>query len=280
MAKLERPIVEGWVRQATGSFTYRDLFAELDIGEVENRDYARVLMKRFCEEKIIRAIDGRHGTFRLIDTEAPVLNWKNAKDYKGLDDLKWPFGLEKYVRIYPRNIVVIGGDPNQGKSAFLYNFIALNQKRYNMVLFDSENSPQELAVRFEKFEGWEQWPDDLVRERSGNFADVVEPMRVNVIDYLEIHDNFYLVGRYLREIRDALKSGIAVVAIQKAKGADLPIGRDFSQQIARLVLTIDPCLLTVRKAKFFADRNTNPNGMKFSFQLVDGAKFVNIQKSL
>ena len=236
-------------------------------------------MKRFCEEKLIRAINGRHGLFKLIDTEAPVINWKEAKDYKGLDRLRWPFRLEKYVRIHPRNLVVVGGDPNAGKSAFLYEFINLNYKHYKIVLFDSENSRQELAIRFSKFEGSENWPDDFVRERTKDFSEVIEPTKINVIDYLEIHDSFYAIGKLLRDIRDALKSGIAVVAIQKAKGAELPLGRDFSQQLARLVLTIDPGLLTIRKAKFFVDRDVNPNGMKFSFQLVDGAKFVNIKES-
>ena len=278
MAKLERSVVEGWVRSTTGIFGYSDLFAEVDVADIENKDYARQLMRRFCEEKIIVPVNGRHGLFRLVDSEAPVINWKDAKDYKGLDNLRWPFGLERYVKIHPRNLVVVGGDPNAGKSAFLYEFISLNYKKYNIVLFDSENSRQELAIRFSKFEGSDNWPDDFVRERNKNFADVIEPAKINIIDYLEIHDNFYAVGKLLRDIRDALKSGIAVVAIQKAKGAELPLGRDFSQQLARLVVTIDPGVLTIRKAKFFANRDVNPNGAKFSFKLLDGAKFIDVKR--
>jgi len=69
------------------------------------------------------------------------------------------------------------------------------------------------------------------------------------------------------------------VAIQKAKGAELPIGRDFSRQIARLVLTIDPGILTIRKAKSFTKRNVNPNNMKFKFNLTDGAHFTGIERT-
>lgn len=279
--RLTTEIVRDWVVTTTGTFTYKDLFFEKGITDPTNMDYAYVVMKRLCEERLIKAIDGRHGTFRLIDRDAPILNWKGVKDYKGIDVL-WPFELEKFVKIYPRNIIVVGGDPNKGKTAFLHNVIALNWRKHNIALWDSENSKQELSLRFAEYEDYELWPDDIARERTKDFADVIEeynPDGINIIDYLEIHENFYAVGRLLREIRDALKTGIAIVAIQKAKGAELPIGRDFSQQIARLVLTIDPGVLTIRKAKSFAQRTVNPNNMKFTFKLKDGAHFEDIQES-
>lgn len=279
--KLTTEIVRDWVVTTTGTFTYKDLFFEKGITDPVNMDYAYVVMKRLCDERLIKSINGRHGTFRLIDRDAPILNWKGVENYKGID-LLWPFELEKFVKIYPRNIIVVGGDPNKGKTAFLHNVIALNWRKHNIALWDSENSKQELSLRFAEYEDYELWPDDIARERSKDFADVIEeynPDGINIIDYLEITENFYAVGKYLREIRDALKTGIAIVAIQKAKGAELPIGRDFSQQIARLVLTIDPGILTIRKAKSFAQRNVNPNNMRFSFDLKDGAHFTNIQES-
>ncbi len=279
--KLTTEIIRDWVVTTTGSFTYKDLFFEKGVTDPTNMDYAYVVMKRLCEERLIKAINGRHGTFRLIDTDAPVLNWKGVTDYSGIDML-WPFELEKFVKIHPRNVIVVGGDPNKGKTAFLHNVIALNWRKHNILLLDSENSKQELALRFSLYEDYELWPDDIARERSKDFGDAIEeynPDGINIVDYLEIHENFYAVGKYLREIRDALTTGIAIVAIQKAKGAELPIGRDFSQQIARLVLTIDPGILTIRKVKSFAQRNVNPNNMKFKFKLEDGAHFTGIEES-
>ncbi len=276
--KLTTEVIRGWVVTTTGTFTYKDLFFEKGITDPTNMDYAYVVMKRLCEENLIKAINGRHGTFRLIDKDAPILNWKGVEDFEGLD-IHWPFKLEEFVKIHQRNVIVVGGDPNEGKTAFLHNVIDLNWRRYPIVLFDSENSEKELALRFAQYPDHKLWPADLVRERSQNFSDVIEPDYINIIDYLEITDNFFVVARFLREIRDALGKGIAIVAIQKAKGAELPIGRDFSRQIARLVLTIDPGVLTIRKAKSFAQRGVNPNNMKFSFKLKDGAHFTDIQES-
>lgn len=275
---ITRKVLEEWVKQTTGIFSYRDIFEEVGITDPLNRQNTYVFIHRLCEQKIIRSINGKHGTFRLLDKDAPVLNWKGVEDFVGLD-IHWPFGLEQFVKIHARNVIVVGGDPNEGKTAFLHNVIDLNWRRFPIVLFDSENSEKELALRFSKYPDHKLWPADLVRERSQNFADVIEPDYINIIDYLEILDNFFVVARYLREIRDALGQGIAIVAIQKAKGAELPIGRDFSRQIARLVLTIDPGVLTIRKAKSFAQRNVNPNNMKFKFTLKDGAHFTDTQES-
>ncbi|KKN74976.1 hypothetical protein LCGC14_0384780 [marine sediment metagenome] len=275
---ITRQVIEDWVRQTTGTFDYQMMFREIPINDPDNRQNAYVYMGRICKDRIAKAINGRHGTFRLIDRDAPILNWKGVNDFEGLD-IHWPFKLEEFVRIFPRNLIVVGGDPNEGKTAFLHNVIDLNWRKYPIVLFDSENSEKELALRFAHYSDYKLWPDDLVRERSQNFSDVIEPDSVNIIDYLEITDNFYNVAKLLREIRDALNKGIAIVAIQKAKGAELPIGRDFSRQIARLVLTIDPGVLTIRKAKSFAQRTVNPNNMKFTFKLKDGAYFTDIQES-
>jgi hypothetical protein len=37
-------------------------------------------------------------------------------------------------------------------------------------------------------------------QRSANFADVIQPDQINIIDYLEITDNFFLVAEELSEI--------------------------------------------------------------------------------
>lgn len=275
---ITRQVVEDWVRRTTGIFTYKDMFFEIPVNDSDNRQKAYVYMSRICKDKIAKPIDGRHGAFRLIDRDAPVLNWKGVEDIGGID-ITWPFGLEKYVKVFPRNIVLVGKVWNAGGSAFAYNIINLNWRKHRVVLFDSENSEQELRLRFSKFPDYESWPDDFVRERTKNFADVIEPDSINIIDHLEIIENAYLVGRYIREIHDALGKGIAIVNVQKAQGALLPVGRDFGLRLPRFVINIDKGLLTIVKAKTWVDRTINPDNMKFSFSLIEGTKFVNIKRS-
>lgn len=276
--KITRQAIEDWTRQTTGIFTYQDMFREVPINDPDNRQNAYVFMHRICKDKICKAVNGRHGAFRLIDRDAPIMNWKGVENGGSLD-ISWPFQLEKYVRVFRRNVVLVGKVWNAGGSAFVYNFINLNWRKHRIVLFDSENSEQELKLRFSKFPDYQSWPDDFVRERTSNFADVIEPDSINIIDHLEIIENAYLVGRYIREIHDALDQGIAIVLVQKAQGALLPVGRDFGLRLPRFVINIDKGLLTIVKAKTWVDRNINPDNMKFSFQLIEGTKFVNIERS-
>jgi len=52
-------------------------------------------------------------------------------------------------------------------------------------------------------------------ERSSNFADVIRPNCINIIDYMELSGDFYMVAEYLRQLHDKLDGGIAIVALQK-----------------------------------------------------------------
>ena len=47
---------------------------------------------------------------------------------------------------------------------------------------------------------------------------------INIIDFLEISENFYEIGGRLREIHDKLKGAVAVVALQKNAGTQTGLG--------------------------------------------------------
>jgi len=44
--------------------------------------------------------------------------------------------------------------------------------------------------------------------------------QIDIIDFLEIHENFYEIGGRLAEIHKKLKGAVAVIALQKNKGVD------------------------------------------------------------
>jgi len=79
----------------------------------------------------------------------------------------------------------------------------------------------ELRMRLELFENCTKdlWKQVRFYERSENFDDVIDPNGINIIDYLEVLDDFWKVGQQIKAIHDKLKNGIAVIAIQKNKGA-------------------------------------------------------------
>jgi hypothetical protein len=219
----------------------------------------------------------KDGMYRLLDSASPEILWQNA-DPRAFIPLKWVFGLEELVNIYPKNIIVVAGAPNAGKTAFCLNFIEMNQHRTELSnllpihLFSSEMGEQEMKVRLSKFP-CSDWSFKAF-ERSANFADAIKPDKINVVDYLEVTDNFYLVSSELKAIHDKLKTGIAIITLQKKRGAELGRGAEFSLEKPRLYLSMDNGKLTIIKAKNWSKEGQNPNGMTFNFKLVNGTKFI------
>lgn len=243
--------------------------------ETKKAVYNRLFYLKTKDPATLKKVDRR---YRIIDREANIIDWKGAsKD--DFVDIKLPFNLHDYIRLHRRSVMVVGGVSNEGKTTFAHNIVSLNWQEHPIRLLDSENSAEELAGRFCHYPDFEQWPDDFVKDKSANFSDVIEPDAINIIDYLEVQDNFWLVGRYIREIRDTLKGGVAIIILQKGEGSKLPIGKEFSRHLARCVVTIDKGVLTIIKAKDRAQKTVNPVNKKWGFTIDDtGTKFLNIRE--
>jgi hypothetical protein len=151
----------------------------------------------------------------------------------------------------------------------------MNMNRFKINYFSSEMGPVELKERLSKFENpLSDFKKVKWLERSGNFADVIKPDEVNVIDFLEMTDNFYLVAQYIKEIFDKLTTGIAIIAIQKNPGQTLGLGGGRSIEKARLYLSMDSGRLKIEKGKNWANQTINPNGWELTFKLLHGCKFI------
>jgi hypothetical protein len=111
-------------------------------------------------------------------------------------------------------------------------------------------------------------------ERSDNFSDVIKPgkSRINIIDFLEIHDEFYKVGGQLAEIHKKLKGAIAIVALQKNAGSDTGLGGFRGLEKPRLYLAMSPSKLKIVKAKNWKSSD-NPNGKVIRFKVAQGCIF-------
>jgi hypothetical protein len=102
---------------------------------------------------------------------------------------------------------------------------------------------------------------------------VIKPDAINIIDFLEVHDEFWKVGGMLKEIYDKLNNGIAIVAIQKDKKKDYGRGATMGLEKPRLYLTLNPGQAKIEKAKNWADPLKNPNGLMLDFKLHQGCEF-------
>ncbi|MFA5340173.1 MAG: hypothetical protein WC332_00205 [Clostridia bacterium] len=278
--KEKRPIqaeIEAYVTSVTENLiSSQTCHAECHIKTKEEMAAARKAISRLIKKGVLEPVQNRVGLYRKTDKQVDSIDFINATGEA--IDLKWPFGIEKLCKILPKNIVVVTGSPDTGKTALLLDFIRLNMKKHRINYFSSEMGALELQSRLLKFPQLtlQDWKFNPV-ERSSNFADVIQPNDINVIDFLEIHQDFYMVGQWIKDIFDKLDKGVAVIAIQKntGKGQDIARGGVGSLEKPRLYISLsnNPHILKIVKAKNWVNDLVNPNGLFMRYKIVGGCQF-------
>ena len=273
--------VTQWVEDTEGVFLSTDCYKELHLSTRKERKALSTILSRLKSEGVIEKYGSRNGMFRKLDENVEWLDIENADSTAF--DIRWPFQLESIVNIPPKSIVVVAGEQNAGKTAFLLNTAISNMGRDKKIVFiSSETNAPGLKVRLEPFD----IPlTDITKRvkfgyKSESFADIISPNAINIIDYLEIHDNFYAVGGQLKQIFDKLRDGVAIIGLQMDGKASVGRGGSFSLEKPTLYLTLhsDPpqgTKLTIRKAKWFTGTR-NPNGLWMNYATMQGCNLTRI----
>ncbi|GAI43216.1 unnamed protein product, partial [marine sediment metagenome] len=137
MDKPTKTAIEEWVRGTTGVFSLTNIYNELCILSPENKHYLRTIMRRLVQAKVLKVPPGkRDGLYCLVDDEAPEEHWQSAD--KMSVPLRFPFELEKLVRILPKSLIILARSSGAGKTALLYNILYMNMYDFEMHLFNSE----------------------------------------------------------------------------------------------------------------------------------------------
>jgi len=152
--------------------------------------------------------------------------------------------------------------------------------QFPIVYFSSEMGDVELGKRLEMFPGMslDDWHFDPY-PRTRDFQDVVRPDLINVVDFLEVSDEFWKVNAMLTAITEKIGSGLLVVALQKDANKPLGRGASFSLERPRLYLSMDYDnrtqigKLTIVKGKSWANLTVNPNGLSVQFEISRGCEF-------
>jgi hypothetical protein len=287
MEKLTQIVVEEWVKGTTGQFSLTNIYNELGMLTPESKSHIRVIMHRLTEQGIVVALGKRDGLYRLVEDEAPKINWRGAD--KMSVPLRFPFELEKFIRILPKSLIILAGSSGAGKTALLYNIVYMNMNDFEIHLFsNSEMGEMQIEERFNAIDP--DIPDPLPFEtwrREDNFADVIKPDAINVIDYLDLDNEVFLIGYELKKIIQKLNEGVAIVAIQKPPGRDLGYGAGYSVKSASLYLSMDgpkgkgPGKLKIVKARERAISDVDPLNKTWGFRLDNrGANFIDISEEV
>lgn len=224
------------------------------------------------------------GKYRLVNTTLEEVDWWNA-DIEDTVKITWPLNLHKYVKTYHRSIIIIAGSPGAGKTAFLYNFLLRNMgNKMGEYLFTNDMTPEEIKERLINAAPDIEIPSPppfKIFDRADNFGDVIEPNAINIVDYLDLNSELYLIGEEIEKIYRKLDRGIALVAIQKKPNQEVGVGGMFSSKRSKLYLAMDGVKvngelmhkLTIHKARGRVDPKINPKSLEFTFKLAGGIRF-------
>jgi hypothetical protein len=280
--KKERSIaadIRDYVRTTQGYFSTTETYAELRITTPKEKRAAVSTLLRMVDQGILERSGKRNGVYRRVETDLMVLD-PHSVTSEPLD-IRLPLGEHNLTYIYPKNTILLSGARNAGKTCWSLSTTILNQRTHRIWYMSSEMGVGELKVRLAKFEGvdWNIIPPTSEKpgvtfiERGSDWHDIIKPNAINIIDYMEVHDEFWRVGGMIRKIFDKLDQGIAIICLQKRAGDKHHFGRggEFSLENPRLALAMDKGRCMIVKAKNVKENVRDPEGRVMYFKITNGA---------
>ncbi len=284
-------LVDQWLEFHKGeTFDLDTICRQLEIKERQNRHY---VVQKLSNEVKKESLEKSNKIYRSIDNTLVHIDWSKQETVPEMD-LTWPhsheedpgldtrFGFDGHVSISPGNLILIAGVTNTGKTTFCQNFLLDNMDQYPCTLFANEYTGGEFRERISRM----TWVNPLkadgtpkfeLIERHENHKDIIRPDNINIIDWLLIPDNFYLIGSILDGIKKKLKKGIAVIAIQKDPNKLMGVGGMFGEHLVSVALSMDFGRLTVRKCKKWD--GYNPNFKTYGSDIINkGTEFHDIRE--
>lgn len=280
--------IDNWLVLHTGeSFDLDMICRQCSITESTTRNYATIILARKVKQGNLAKLAR---TYTIVSTLIRTIDWVNASELETFN-ICWPsgrndgshFGFDGHVVLSPGDVVVVAGGSNFGKTTFALNLLWDNMDSYPCTLMGNEYAPAKFKRRVANM----TWANPLTEdgkpkfeliERRERWQDIIRPDNLNIIDWINLGDNFYQIGKIIEGIQTPLRNGVAVVVLQKSEGKELGMGGGFSEHLASLYLSIDYQRLTVVKCKEF-NGGFNPNKHTYAFNIVDaGTKFDRIRE--
>lgn len=232
--------LKSWLElQGNGTFTIADVFQQLGIRDQYDREQVLLGLKALRDGGFIEQAGKAASTFRKVSRDTCEIDL--ASDEQGaVIPMHLLFGLKRNVEIRQKNVIVIAGESNAGKTAFLFNTVFMNQYIHKFRYITSEMTADEINSRIknmgctpEKFTTFCKF-----YSKTHDYADAIDPQGINIVDFLEVYEDFYRVGAEIKKIFDRLTTGCAFIALQKKRGEMFGRGGEFTIEKARLAISL------------------------------------------
>lgn len=261
--------------EATGSrFRTSDIYETTDLSTSVHRKSVHTALIRCVEQGLIVRDGDTRGHYRVV-SEEDAIDIGDVIEGE-LINVGLPFGMERYVDIMPKDLIVYAGVPNAGKTALMLETIRLNMRQNKCWYFSSEMGKEACKRRLSKYDGDVKW-QFKIQDSFNSYLDIIKPNDFNFIDYIEvIEGEFFKIPSILGQIQRKLKKGLAFVALQKNSGTEYGVGGEQTKAKPSLFVGIENDypynVLKIIKAKNFKDEN--PNGYIRKFKIVGGINLL------
>ena len=238
--------VRDWVKTTDGEwFRTTDTYDALQLKPGPPREAAYQALLRLRESGEIEKDFRIAGRYRRVLINAVTMDWENAPtdEYK----VDWPLGLGDLVEMYPGEIVLVAGEKNSAKTAFLMDLAYRNQAHHQVYYNHRELNESQLRKRIESSlvndkQDLERWKAIKFLSGSFDFAPSLKVDDFNICDYVHRTIDFAHMGDDIENIYQKMYGskgrGLVVVATQKYKGREWGLGGQTTLARPNLYITL------------------------------------------
>lgn len=253
--KNTKTIIKEFILSSDGQFSIDELMR--DCGLFSNkRNAVKCALSDFIREGIIERRGIRSGMYVPIKGNEQLMNDLIRSASTKPVELRLPLAIDALLNIYNRNLIVVQGLSNSGKTAFLMEIARLNRGLFDIIKYiNTEMDASEVRDRIERrkidVEDFLSYVAFFLAKstyQEGAVRYAIEPNGLNLVDYLHLEDAT-LMATEMDKIQERLDNGIAVVAIQKYLGKDMGYGGHGVKNRARLVIDLSKDIVTLKKVK-------------------------------
>lgn len=268
--------VRDWISVAPGIFEIKDIARDLNLNDINNLKLIWAMLDKMIKEGIVEKSGNRRGSYRIKEGNFEEMDFDAAEGE--VINISWPLEVEQLYRCYPGSVAVLAGVMGSGKTTFSLNYCLKNLKEHKVTYLSSELGVLELRDRIALF-GYPRdvWKPATFKKVTSNFEDAIDPDGVNIVDYLELYDELWKMGLLIKNINDRLKSGTALIMLQRPHGRAVAKGGEATLEKPRLYLSMDQPFgedhrIAVLKAHNWRDSSDNPRNKVRRFKIYKGSK--------
>jgi len=261
-------------------------------------DAIRNILYQLEVSRVVRQSGKRDGVYKVVTQVKPVSVFGKERrppisvNFPCDSETRMPMPWEEDIVMREGDLILIAGQSNYGKTTLAMNIAGENIDS-NPVLMgneyttvDGEPTPRFLN-RIDAMD-WVKWYDEdgdrftLLPVRDDYVEHIVKD-RMNIIDWINIPDELYLISRLSEDMKRAVGKGVIVAVIQKSSGSSSGRGGQFTKDFTDLEILLDPLpessvdevLLTLGKIK---ESRARVMGRSFAYGIRNGVKIINLRE--